>query len=114
MNAQIQEIFKDLKKNKGALIGLYTVGLFFILSLFALFIAPYSESELTSNLLQDPFWGKKFIGGHWLGTDDVGRDTLSRLLFGSRISLFIGAFVTVISGLTGTLLGLIAGYYGGR
>ena len=59
MNAQIQEIFKDLKKNKGALIGLYTVGLFFVLSLVGPFIAPYSESELTSNLLQDPFWGKK-------------------------------------------------------
>ena len=109
-----REIFFELKKNKGALIGLIIIGVFFTLAIFGPMLAPFSESELSEHLLKDPFWGTKFQHYHFLGTDDVGRDTFSRLLFGSRVSLFIGIFVTILSGTIGTLLGLVSGYYGGK
>lgn len=52
-------------------------------------------------------------GGHLLGTDDVGRDVLSRIIFGSRVSLIVGCLAVLVSGALGTLLGIVAGYYGG-
>lgn len=109
-----KEIFFELKKNRGALLGLFIIAFFVVLAVLGPVLAPFSESELSEHLLRDPFWGAKFQGGHFLGTDDVGRDTLSRLLFGSRVSLFIGIFVTILSGVLGTLLGLLAGYFSGR
>lgn len=113
MTNNIAEIFRDLKKNKGALIGLVIIIFFVFLAFFGPMLSPYSESELSQHLLKDPFWGSKYNANHLLGTDDVGRDTLSRLLYGSRVSLLIGVFVTILSGFTGTLLGLLAGYFGG-
>lgn len=110
----ILETFYDLKKNKGALIGLIVALFFLILAIFGPVISPYTESELTKNLLKGPIWSANYEAGHFFGTDDVGRDTFSRLLYGSRVSLFIGAFVTVISGFFGTFLGLIAGYFSGK
>ncbi len=109
----LNEVIKDLRKNKGASLSLVVISFFIFLAFFGPIIAPFSESELSENLLKDPFWGDKFNSSHLLGTDDVGRDTLSRLLYGSRVSLFIGAFVTLISGVLGTFLGLVAGYFGG-
>lgn len=109
----VGEVFFELKKNKGALVGLSIISFFTLLAITGPLIAPFSESELSTHLLVDPFWGEKSDVNHLLGTDDVGRDTLSRLIFGSRISLFIGIFVTLISGTIGTLLGLTAGYFGG-
>lgn len=108
------EVFNELKKNKGALIGLIIILFFITLSILGPLLAPFTESELSEHLLRDPFWGEKSHSAHFLGTDDVGRDTFSRILYGSRVSLFIGIFVTIISGFFGTLLGLLAGYFGGN
>src|SRR5512142_3266546 len=61
--------------------------------------------------------GRQNLGptlGHWLGTDDLGRDLLSRLLMGARVSLAVGFGVEIFDLLVGTLLGLVSGYYGGR
>lgn len=110
----LSEIFYELKKNKGALIGLIIILFFILLALLGPMLSPFSESELSEHLLSDPLWGEKVQPAHLLGTDDVGRDTFSRLLYGSRVSLFIGVFVTIISGFFGTILGLLAGYFGGK
>ncbi len=74
---------------------------------------PYAQ-DLTKRLT-NPFWHEKKIDdAHLLGTDKVGRDYLSRLIHGSRISLLIGFSTMLISGLIGTVLGVTAGYFGGR
>jgi peptide/nickel transport system permease protein len=73
---------------------------------------PYAQ-ELTRRLVP-PFWYPKGDWVHPLGTDNLGRDYLSRTLYGARISLLIGLSVMIISGLIGTTMGLLAGYFGGR
>jgi peptide/nickel transport system permease protein len=73
---------------------------------------PYAQ-DLTRRLIP-PFWGPKGDWTHPLGTDNLGRDYLSRTLYGARISLLIGLSVMVISGIIGTAMGLVAGYFGGR
>ncbi len=90
------------------LFGLIVITVFIILVIFAPLIAPYEPNEIDlAAALQQP------SSAHWLGTDALGRDTLSRVIFGSRTSLEIGLIVVGISCLVGMLLGLLAGYYGG-
>jgi peptide/nickel transport system permease protein len=73
---------------------------------------PYVQDLLNRNL--PPIWFEKGDWLHPLGTDPLGRDYLSRLLYGARISLLIGASVALISGLIGTTMGMLAGYFGGK
>lgn len=73
---------------------------------------PYGQSLATR--LSNPIWHADGAWDHLLGTDSMGRDYLSRLIYGSRISLLIGLSAMVISGLIGTTLGIVAGYFGGR
>lgn len=90
----------------GALVVLaFLVGM----ALFAPLLAPYDPNR-ADLLAMDAPPGR----AHWLGTDGVGRDTLSRLIFGSRVSLAVGLIAVTISTLIGTLLGTISGYYGGK
>lgn len=101
-------------KSKAMLIPVAVIGFFVILALFAPWIAPHSPYEVFDQWQgKPPFWSEGAIPGFWLGTDDVGRDLLSRLIYGARLSLMIGFFVVLISGTIGTTLGLIAGYFGG-
>jgi len=98
-----------MRSNKFAIIGLIILGLLIIMAITAPLIAPYEPNEMDlSNALQSP--GSP---GHILGTDELGRDTLSRLIFGSRISLSVGLIVVIIAGSLGVVLGAISGYYGG-
>jgi peptide/nickel transport system permease protein len=80
-----------------------------IVSIFAPWVAPYDpgDQSLGDRLLPP------LTPGHVLGTDNLGRDLLSRLIFGGRISLAVGLFAIVVSGIIGTTLGLLAGYFGG-
>jgi ABC-type dipeptide/oligopeptide/nickel transport system permease subunit len=100
-------------KNKSIVIGLGLITFFIITAIFAPLLAPYNPTEIvTEQLSQAPFFssGKTdFL----LGTDDLGRDLLSRLLYGARISLMVGFLVVVFAGTVGILLGLFAGYYEG-
>ena len=73
---------------------------------------PYAQNVIAR--LKPPFWMDGALEGHLLGTDALGRDTLSRLIHGARISLGIGAMAVLGAGLVGTALGLVAGYFGGR
>ena len=96
-------------QNKLALSGLVVVTCLALVALFAPLIAPYDPSEIDlSNRLVGP------SRAHLLGTDQLGRDLFSRMIYGSRISLSIGFVAVGISVLIGLVLGSIAGYFGGR
>ncbi len=95
-------------KNKLALAGCGIVILLFAVSLLAPLIAPYDPGAIDlKNVLASPTWE------HWFGTDQLGRDVLSRMIWGARISLKVGFVATGLAILIGTLLGAVAGYYGG-
>ncbi|NSL51822.1 nickel transporter permease [Calidifontibacillus erzurumensis] len=101
------EAWKGFKKNKLAVVGACIVLFFIILAIFAPIIAPsgFNEHEY-GKTLQPP------SSEHWFGTDDFGRDILSRVIFGARVSLWVGFFSVLGSIVIGCALGIIAGYYG--
>jgi peptide/nickel transport system permease protein len=95
-------------KNKLALTGCGIVLLLFVVSLLAPVIAPYDPGAIDlKNVLVPP------SGQHWFGTDQLGRDVLSRMIWGARISLKVGFVATGLAILIGMILGAVAGYYGG-
>jgi peptide/nickel transport system permease protein len=105
-----QDAWRRFRKNKVAMIGGIVVVLLWAVAILAPFVAPYDPvSHLSSaNRLKPP--GSP---GYLLGTDDFGRDVLSRLIFGARISLQVGIIVVGLAGSVGVTLGALAGYYGG-
>lgn len=102
-----KEAWRTYRKNKVALIGLGIVGFFILLAIFADFIAPYGfkETELANKHIPPS-------AAHWLGTDEFGRDILSRIIYGARISLWVGFSAVSGSIIVGSFLGILAGYYG--
>lgn len=110
----LAEFWFYFSENRGAVIGLVVFVALVLIAVFAGVIAPHSPFEQYRDaVLLPPAW---LEGGNWsypLGTDPVGRDILSRLIYGSQYSLFIGVFVTTLSLTTGIAIGVIAGYYGG-
>lgn len=105
-----KDFIKRLIKNKNALIGLIIILIFIFCALFAGFIAPhhFNEQNIDNNLL------KPFSEGYFLGTDEFGRCLFSRIIYGTRITFFVGFAATVISAFIGTTVGLVAGYFGGK
>jgi dipeptide transport system permease protein len=107
----LREFWYYFGENRGALFGLVFLCVIVLVAIFAPLVAPYNPDEqFRSFLLQPPAWQS---GGSWafpLGTDAVGRDMLSRLIFGARYSLFIGLVVVAISLAGGIGLGLVAGF----
>lgn len=99
----------------GLTLGAIILGLIVLAALFAPWLAPHDPyaQDVTQRLIP-PIWHDKGSWEHILGTDKLGRDYLSRLLFGARVSLIIGLVTAVIAGTIGTTLGVLAGYYGGR
>ena len=107
--SQIKEIFKRFKKNRMAVFGLVVIILLILCALFPSVIAPYGYDD--QNL------SEQFIApclAHPFGTDNFGRDILSRVIYGCRISLLIGLISVSISCVLGVMLGCIAGYYGNK
>ncbi len=108
------ELWRNFRANRGALLGLFIIIGFIIVAIFAPLIAPYDPSFIHGGALRiPPIW---VDGGQFrflLGTDDLGRDLLSRLIYGARVSMSIGLFVVVMSSTLGVTLGLLAGYNGG-
>ncbi len=94
-------------RNKLALTGLFVLASLTLTAIFAPLIAPYDPTTADFEMISSPSWA------HPLGTDDLGRDLLSRIIYGSRVSLFVGVSTVVISLLIGVALGVAAGYYGG-
>ena len=112
--AMLKEFWYYFRQNKGALVGLVVFSIIVLVAIFAPLIAPHSPTlQNRGALLAPPFWME---GGSWtypLGTDAVGRDILSRLIFGARFSLFIGVVVVTLSVTVGVVVGLIAGFFRG-
>ncbi len=94
-------------KDRKAQFGLIVLGLFVLGALLAPIIAPYDPNEMTLNMMSQP------SGENVLGTDDLGRDLFSRILWGTQISLFVGIATVGLALVFGVLLGVLAGYYGG-
>ena len=107
--SQAAEVWRRLKRNRAAIAGGIIVLLFVAIALLAPWIAPHppNEGDLTKRL-NPP--GRE----HLLGTDPLGRDLLSRVIYGARISLQIQVAAVAIAMMIGTLLGMIGGYYGGK
>jgi peptide/nickel transport system permease protein len=102
-----REGWRRFRKNKMALVGLGIVIFFILLAIFAPLLAPYDFKEPNlAERLQPP------SSKHLFGTDDFGRDIFSRVIYGARISLWVGFFSVLGSVIAGSLLGIIAGYYG--
>ena len=101
--------------NKALVFGCGLLIFIFACALLAPWISPHDPyfQDLTNRTVP-PFWYEKGSWLHPLGTDQLGRDYLSRLIYGARISLLIGISVAIISGLIGTTMGMLAGYFGGR
>ena len=112
----IFKLRRRIFKNHSFLIGALILLVIIAIAVLAPFIAPHDpyDQDLARRLM-NPFWhDKKTDALFALGTDKVGRDYLSRLIYGAQISLLIGFLTVLISGIIGTALGVIAGYFGGR
>jgi len=107
-NSQVKQILKRLFSNKGAVVGLVILLVILILAASADLIAPYDYKEMdTKNKLATP------SVEHLFGTDNLGRDLFSRVLYGSRYSLLIGFSATILAVVIGVAIGSICGYFGG-
>jgi ABC-type dipeptide/oligopeptide/nickel transport system permease subunit len=101
--------WRRFRRHKLAMVSLVVLALLALSAILAPVIAPYGFSEQhLDQILQGP--GAK----HWIGTDTLGRDELTRLLYGGRVSLLVGLGVALSTGVLGTLIGASAGFYGGR
>lgn len=106
---------RAMLRHKGFLIGLAVIAAVALLTMLAPALAPHDPyAQDLGRRLIPPVWQEKGTWDHPLGTDNLGRDYLSRLIYGSRVSLLIGLSVMLIAGFIGTSLGLLAGYFGGR
>jgi len=108
--SQMSAMWHRLKRNKLAMISLFVLGLLVLMAIFAAQLAPYNYDKQDMNVtLLAPGANSKFL----LGTDNLGRDILSRLIYGAQISLQVGIIAVAISAGFGCILGAIAGYAGG-
>ena len=100
--------WQNLKRNRLAMAGGFVVGLLFVVSVLAPLLVPYDPNGINAwQVLSPPSWQ------HWFGTDELGRDVLSRVIYGARISLKVGFVAVGIAVAIGTLVGLVSGYYSG-
>ena len=104
-----EDALARLLKNKASVVGAIVLLIIALISILTPWIAPYSYDAQNLGIGATPP-----SGAHWLGTDDLGRDLLTRLMYGGRISLMVGFCATAVSLLIGVLYGAIAGYVGGR
>jgi peptide/nickel transport system permease protein len=104
----VQRAWRQLRRNRSALAGLIVVCILVLSAIFAPWLAPHDPYQISlDNRLQPPG------GAHILGTDELGRDILSRLFYGARVSLWVGIVTVAASGLIGVSGGVVAGYLGG-
>jgi len=102
------------RQNRGAVVGLWVFVALVLLAVFAQVLAPHDPTQQYRDaLLVPPIWQEGGRTGFLLGTDAVGRDMLSRLIYGAQYSLFIGIVVVAIALLGGIVIGLLAGFFGG-
>ena len=107
--SEFVRVMKQMSKNKLAMFGLIILLAELVLVLLAPLIAPYEYSSMDSMAMQQ---GPS--AAHWFGTDELGRDIFSRVLYGGRYSITMGLFAVLISQTMGIALGAVAGYFGGQ
>ncbi len=103
-----RQLWHQFRKNRAAELSLYLIIGFVLLASLADPLSPYDPFALGDETLIAP------RGDHWMGTDDLGRDTLSRVIHGSRVPLLVGFLATAASMVLGILIGSLSGYFGGR
>jgi dipeptide transport system permease protein len=109
-----REFWTAFSANRGAVVGLAVIVVLLLVALFAPWIAPHAPNETNSAVfLLPPAWQQGGSASYLLGTDAIGRDILSRLMHGARLSLSIGVAVVAISVAVGVVLGLVAGFFRG-
>ncbi|WP_286759695.1 MULTISPECIES: ABC transporter permease [Sulfitobacter] len=107
-------VWRKMRGNTGGLIGGTLLTAIILIALLAPLLAPHDPiAQDLSRRLLPPFWHDRAVPEHLLGTDHLGRDYLSRMIYGARVSLGVGLGVILVSGAIGITLGLIAGYFGG-
>jgi peptide/nickel transport system permease protein len=99
---------RRLRRSHTAMVGLTIVLFLLLVAVLADVLAPYGPTQTTPNSMAPPTWG------HPMGTDLLGRDVFSRIIYGSRVSIYVGVVATVLGTILGVPLGLVAGFYGGR
>ena len=110
---RLRKLLVRLLKSKTGFVGLVIIVSVTLLAIFAPLIAPHDPAKTdVINRLLPPFWLDRGDPEYLLGTDNLGRDVLSRLIYGSRISLLVGISSVILAGIIGMVLGLIAGFYG--
>ena len=113
--ARLPDWSRELLADKAATLGLLGIVCIVGVAVFAPFLAPYDPAaqDILARL-KPPAWAARGSVDHLLGTDNLGRDVLSRLIYGSRITLMIATAVVLLAGTLGVVIGLVAGYLGGR
>jgi peptide/nickel transport system permease protein len=110
-----KKIGRIIYKYKFGSIGFVVISTVIVISLFAEYFSPFDPyAQELKNRLTPPFWSESFDGRHLLGTDMLGRDVLSRVIYGARVSLSISFPVVMISCFIGTAVGLLGGYFPGK
>ncbi|MBH9552626.1 ABC transporter permease subunit [Inhella gelatinilytica] len=113
MKSPLREFWGGFSANRGALVALIVFTLLAGAAVLAPWLAPHSPIEqYRAHLLTPPAWSEGGSSQFWLGTDELGRDLLSRLLYGGRLSLGLALAAVVLSVVPGVLLGLLAAFYG--
>lgn len=111
--SQVKKLAYRLMKSKTGMLGLLIVILMSLVAIFAPALAMHAPAETDAvNRLLPPFWVDGGNTEFLLGTDNLGRDVLSRIIYGSRVSLLVGISAVLLAGFIGIIFGLIAGYYG--
>lgn len=106
--------WRAFRENRGAVVGLTVVAIIVMTALLANFIAPFDPREVNKGFTKlPPFWVEGANPNFLLGTDAIGRDMLSRIMYGARVSLFIGVAVMAVSMISGIALGLASAWFGG-
>src|SRR5262245_37008703 len=113
--SQRELLLRRILGHRGLLISTGILVVIAVVTIFAPLLTPYDpyQQDLTQRLIP-PFWYEKGVWHHPLGTDNLGRDYLTRIMYGGRISLLVGFAVMALSCVIGSSLGLVAGYFGGR
>lgn len=113
--SQTLAVLKRLSTKPGAVFGIVIIALFVVFALVPELIAPHDpQAQALIRRLKPPSFMDRGIEGYFLGTDQLGRDTLSRIIYGSRVTLVVSLFAVAVSAFIGIWAGLAAGFFGGR
>src|SRR5215510_11833967 len=107
-----RDFWRLFRRNRMALVGLVMLLAIIVTAVFAPILSPYDPKSSENVSIGDVY--NPPSAQHWFGTDDAGRDVLSSFMYGARVSLIVGFFASFISVIMGGVIGLVAGFYGGR